>query len=89
MSRKVSFEEAKARYTNRYTCEHVPAWARKINEGNGKYYAPQFTTDAEWYSNTKFRGEPGYLGIGSDCYTTGLTFPLGKWLDAPFRGLPV
>jgi hypothetical protein len=82
MSRPVTFEQAKARYLMRYTMEHVPQWARQ--ECNGRYYAPHFRTDREWYDNTKFKGEDGWLGVGTDCYTTGQTWPLGQWLDKPY-----
>lgn len=75
--------QATAQYVYRYTMEHVPAWARQPT-ALGKYYAPQFRTDAEWYAATKFPGEPGYIGIGTDCYTTGQTWPLGKWLEKPY-----
>lgn len=73
-----------ARYINRYTVDYVPAWTRTPCEGNGKFYAPQFASDSEWYENTKFPGEPGHHGMGDDCYTSGQTWPLGNWLDAPF-----
>lgn len=55
--RPITFEQAKAQYVHRYTMEHVPAWAREINPGNGKYYAPGYSTDLEWYENTEFKGE--------------------------------
>lgn len=91
MKRRPSFEEACARYPHRYTMEHVPNWAHStcvFKEGR-RYYAPQFRTDREWYDNTKFEDEPGYLGRVGDhyCYTTGQTWPLGKWLDAPFNSI--
>lgn len=84
--RKVSFDEAKVRFVNRYTMEHIPAWSR-YQAPNGLYYAPQFATDREWYENTTFPGEPDHpIGPGSRtyCNTTGQTWPLGKWLDEPF-----
>lgn len=82
-TKRPTLAEARARYTNRYTLEHVPSWARVVNPGNGKFYAPQFVSDAQWYENTTFPGEPGHLGIGQDCFTTGATWPRGQWLDAP------
>lgn len=84
-NRKMSFEQAKAKYTNRYTMEHVPAWAAKPCGGNGLYYAPQFKSDKEWYDNTLFYGEIGFTGKRGDCYTNGQTFPLGNWLDSPYK----
>jgi hypothetical protein len=86
-AKRPTFEQAKARYVHRYTMEHVPAWAQSFSTFDGvrKYYAPQFRTDREWYDATKFKGEEGWLGVGSDCYTTGQTWPLGQWLDAPYK----
>ena len=63
--------------------DHVPAWARKICI-NGFFYAPQFRSDAEWFANTKFKGDAGWHGVGSDCQTSGETWPLGEWLEAPY-----
>lgn len=83
--RRPSLEKAKAQFVQRYTCEHVPAWARRPCEGNGKYYAPQFATDAEWYANTLFKGERGHHGEPNYCHTANQTWPLGQWLDSPFE----
>lgn len=86
--RKISFGEARRQYVHRYTIEHVPAWARRPAP-NGKHYAPQFRSDLEWYDNTLFPGEDGHPFPDSrrgDCYTTGQTWPLGQWLDEPFKG---
>lgn len=83
-----TFEKAKSRYVHRFTMEHVPQWAnsRPVDHDGteARYYAPQFASDREWYDNTKFPGEAGWLGQGSDCYTTGQTWPLGNWLDRPY-----
>lgn len=81
--RPLTLQQAKARYPHRYTMEHVPAWARKACD-NGRFYAPQFKTDAEWYAATKFYGE-SELASRSHCHTSGQTWPLGQWLDAPFN----
>ena len=78
---RMSFEQACFNYTERYTMEHVPNWASAPCNGNGKFYAPQFRTDREWYNNTVFPPESGHR---SDCYTSGETWPLGEWLDAPY-----
>jgi hypothetical protein len=83
MSRPISFETACKQYVHRYTMEHVPAWARTPCD-NGKFYAPQFRSDREWYENTKFAGEHE-LADKKSCYTSGQTWPLGKWLDTPYR----
>jgi hypothetical protein len=81
MTRAVSFEQACSRYVHRYTVEHIPAWSRE--PCNGKYYAPQFRSDREWYENTKFYGE-NEVATKKHCYTSGQTWPLGQWLDQPF-----
>lgn len=83
--RTVTFTQAKARFVHRFTMDHVPAWAAKPNE-RGDHYAPQFRSDREWYDNTKFAGEPGFP-FGSRetcCFTSGQTWPLGKWLARPY-----
>jgi hypothetical protein len=80
-----TLDEAKARYVHRYTMEHLPLWARTAAP-NGKFYAPQFNTDAEWYANTVFpsqKDHPDHCMTRHDsCYTTGQTWPMGEWLDA-------
>lgn len=83
MERKLSFEQAKARYVHRFTCEHVPAWAT-VPAPNGRYYAPQYATDREWYNKTAFKGEPAWLGLTNECTSLKPSWPLGQWLDAPF-----
>lgn len=83
--RKISLEQARNRYPHRFTMEHVPAWAR-VKCDNGKHYAPQYRSDAEWYENTVFPGEPGHYGTRNECNTSGQTWPLGQWLDAPYSG---
>ena len=89
MKRAITFEQAKARFVNRYTMEHVPPMSqhRPCDHGGTetRYYAPQFRTDREWYDNTTFKGEPGHIGIAGDCHSTGQTWPLGRWLDEPFK----
>ena len=85
MTRKLTLAQACARYPHRFTLDHVPAWAN-VPCDNGTFYAPQFATDAEWYANTLFPGEPGLHGNSRHCYTRGRTWPLGQWLDAPFKG---
>lgn len=77
----MTFAAAKAAYVHRYTMEHVPNWA-KTAAPNGKFYAPQYHTDREWYDSTRF--PPDNPFHKSDCYSSGQTWPLGQWLDAPF-----
>ena len=45
--------EAKNRFTQRFTAEHTPAWAKKPMP-NGNAYPVQFASDAEWLENTTF-----------------------------------
>lgn len=79
--KRPSFKEAKASYTQRYILEGVPQWTRNPTP-NGRFYAPHFSTDKEWYENTLFHGES--LAADRDhCYTSGQTWPLGKWLEKP------
>ncbi len=78
-----TLEQACSRFVHRYTMEHIPAWSRRPAP-NGRHYAPQFRSDCEWYENTLFPGDFGYLGIAPDCYTWNQTWPLGQWLDKPF-----
>lgn len=91
MRRTISFERACAQYVHRYTMDHVPAWAmeRPDAQRNGDpiradYYAPQFASDREWYDNTLFHGE-SELATRGHCYTSGQAWPLGHWLDKPYR----
>ena len=87
--RPVSFTKACQQYVHRYTMEHVPQWARKPHYHTDRkewlYYAPQYRTDREWYDNTLFPGEEGWLGTGSDCYTSNQSWPLGQWLTTPYE----
>lgn len=83
---RMSFDRACASFVHRYTMEHKPAWASKPCS-DGKFYAPQYATDREWYDNTTFPGEPGHLG-DDHAYSTGQTWPLGIFLDAPFMEHP-
>ena len=85
--RKLSFEAAKACYTHRFTAEHVPAWARR-RAPNGRFCAPQYASDREWYDRTVFPGEAAHIlgrQHGGACDSRGQTWPLGKWLDAPYQ----
>lgn len=71
-----TFEEAKRDYIHRFTMEHVPDWAKE-QRPDGKYYAPQYKTDYEWYCNTHF--------FRNECACTNLSWPLGTELDKPFN----
>lgn len=85
--KRPTLEQAKAKYVHRFTMEHIPEWARKPVEP-GKFYAPQYRSDAEWYAHTVFPGEPEYVAMfgraRSHCYTKEATWPLGHWLDRPY-----
>lgn len=81
--RPLTLEEAKTRYIHRYTMDHVPTWAR-ARAANGKFYAPHFRSDQEWYEHTLFKGE-SELATSKYCYTFGQTWPLGDWLTESYR----
>jgi hypothetical protein len=83
MNRPITFEAAKAQFPHRYTCEHVPTWAKQ-QAPNGKWYAPQFATDKQWYDSTKFYGESEFVEK-SHCYTSGQIWPHGQWLLTCFE----
>lgn len=78
--RPINFEQAKARYPNRYTMEHVPNWAVK-ERSDGTFYAPQYRTDREWYDNTLFPGEKDWDPEDrATCCSLRQSWPLGMWL---------
>lgn len=77
----MTLERAKALYVHRFTMEHVPQWALKAAP-NGKYYAPQYASDAEWYSKTLF--PPNNPFHKRNCHSQSPSWPLGTWLDSPF-----
>lgn len=79
----MDYKTACARYVHRFTMEHIPAWARK-SMPNGRFYAPQYASDREWFENTKFPGDAGYVGTHGDCQTSGQTWPLGQTLAKPY-----
>ena len=84
----MDFQEAKSKYVHRYTMEHVPNWAKR-QAPNGKYYAPQYTTDKEWFDNTQFY-DPAIpdckqLAEKNSCYSSGQSWPLGHWLSIPLN----
>lgn len=81
--RSITFEFAKALYVNRYTMEHKPDWAHGPRV-DGQYYAPQYTTDKEWYDRTMFHGESDLVGSARHCYSQCPTWPLGQSLNSPF-----
>jgi hypothetical protein len=84
VERPLSFDEARRRYPHRFTMQHVPAWARQPC-GNGRFYAPQYRSDAEWYARTLFPGEGDVSGSSKYCQSGEPSWPLGQWLDAPYR----
>lgn len=78
-----TFEQAKAQYVHRFTMDFVPQWAKRpLNDG--RYYAPQYRSDQEWYDSTTFPGEPGHLGDKRHCFSGNPTFPLGQWLTKAY-----
>lgn len=88
MVARPTFEEACRCYVHRYTMEHVPSWAYTAIPGSGgKFYAPQYCSDLEWYENTIFPGE-GHLHHNCKyCYSSNQSWPLGRSLSAPFSAL--
>lgn len=87
-TRRISLAAAKAQYPHRYTAEHVPAWAKEPLS-LGRFYAPQYASDAEWYENTAFPGEANCYAA-DHCVSNWQTWPHGKWLGAVFvPGQPV
>lgn len=86
-TRPITLDKARAQYVHRYTMEHAPSWASSPAP-NGKYYAPQYRTDAEWYARSYFPGEKDHpLGEyhGGSCHSADQTWPLGHWLEEPFK----
>jgi len=85
--RVITFEQACRRYHQRFTMEHVPSWADKPivqADGSVKYPAPHYRSDKEWYDNTEFMGE-GTTAVVKYCRSTNRTYPIGRWLDEPYR----
>ena len=77
----MTFEEAKRKYVHRFTMDYVPEWAQRARP-DGKYYAPQYRSDEEWYANTQFPPHPlCYMG---DCHSNSQTWPLGEALTKPY-----
>lgn len=90
----MTFEQAKSMYVHRFTMEHVPDWARGSFDGPcgdrelvGRYPAPQYRTDREWFENTKFPPDNPFAVSKRDksCYSTNPSWPLGQSLEKPFR----
>jgi hypothetical protein len=83
--RSISFAEAcRISDGKRYTLEHLPAWSsREVSPG--RYFAPQFATDREWYDNTVFHGEPSHYGSETSYHSLNYSWPLGMALDKPYR----
>ena len=77
----MTFNEAKRAYVHRFTVEHVPEWALKPAP-NGRYYAPKYRSDLEWFQHTLF--PPLNPFHRTDCHSTGQTWPFGQWLDKPY-----
>jgi hypothetical protein len=83
MQRSLTFEQARATYPHRFTCEHVPRWALRQRD-DGTFYAPQYRTDSEWYERTTFPGERHLSKRSPYCESSGQSWPLGQSLPAPF-----
>lgn len=83
-SKSISFEDAKRKYVNRFTMEHVPVWASFVTNADNKFHAPQYRTDLEWYENTEFPPHKDFPRNQS-CRSNNQSWPLGKWLDKPYN----
>lgn len=79
-----TFEHACRVYCHRFTMDHIPAWACQTRQ-DGKFYAPQYRSDKEWFDNTSFPGEDGHIGRITECWSRNASWPLGQSLDKPFR----
>jgi len=82
--RPLTLEQAKAKFINRFTMDHVPVWATRQRE-DGTYYAPQFASDAEWYALATFPGEGNVAPNCRHLFAGVPTWPLGQSLDHPYR----
>ena len=60
--------DARRRYDNRFTRDHVPAWAKQPRP-DGSPYPVQFASDQEWITRTLFRVR--ILKNGSICQKSG------------------
>lgn len=82
MPRPVSFDQAVLKSPHRFTLEHIPAWA-DLQREDGMYYAPQYSSDREWYERTLFGTER--LTDPRTRYMTDFsaTWPLGQSLSSP------
>lgn len=76
----MTFQEACARYVHRFTMDHCPTWARHPLP-DGRYYAPQYGSDTEWYANTHFSE---VHGLPFHCESHNQSWPLGQWLNEPY-----
>lgn len=81
--RPLTFEQACAHYSQRFTMEHVPRWTQ-VQRHDGTYYAPPYRSDLEWYNHTYFAGEHELAHNGC-CYSLAPTWPLGRSLDTPYK----
>jgi hypothetical protein len=77
---KITFEEACRTYVYRYTMDYIPQWAHEAAP-NGKFYAPQYRSDREWYESTEFPRDKRV----HHCHSGQQTWPLGQWLNEPYK----
>ena len=82
VGRPISFDQARNQYGHRFTADHIPAWAEKRLDV-GKYYAPQYDSDAQWYERTLFNGEDE-IADKNHCYSADESWPLGTFLPTPY-----
>lgn len=91
--RPLTLAQAQATFDQRFTLDHVPAWAayplRRSMAGEAvDYPAPQYRSDAEWYALTTYPGEGGLSAQSSWCISHSPTWPLGERLPQPYRAVP-
>jgi hypothetical protein len=85
--KRLSFQQACSKYIHRFTMDHVPQWAAD-KMPSGDYYAPQYSSDLEWYENTYFPGEIQHImgkNHKGNCDSRNCSFPLGTFLTSPFQ----
>lgn len=81
--RPLDFEAACKRFHQRFTMQHTPPWAKQVCERSGRYPAPYYHNDQEWYKNTEFIGFDS-TSARKYCRSSNPSWPVGRWLDKPF-----
>lgn len=74
----MDFETAKRVFSRRYTCEHIPSWVFTEAKA-GRYCAPQYRTDQEWFENTTFPLFGDYCESSNPSWPLGMRWGLETW----------